>query len=104
MTCRQEIEFSFRAKSRSALLDYVCNRIDENDRDIIEMWDCIGKLLAYVESKQFSSQFQCIQNENEVRENIQNMLKTSKWYCVEHYKDNWKARFSNEKGDADEKE
>lgn len=93
MTCRNEIAFSFKEKSRSDLLDYVCDRIDKNERDIEELWNCIGMTLAYLETKDFSQSFESVTNENYMRENIKNLLKTSQQHCIEHYKDNWLSKF-----------
>lgn len=93
MTCRQEIECNFKEKSRNELLDYVCDRIDTQDTDIEEMWNSVGKVLAYIETKDFSETFESVQNENYIRNKLQKMLTISKSHCVEHYKDNWKAKF-----------
>lgn len=62
MTCRNEIAFSFKEKSRNDLLDYVCGRIDKNERDLEELWNCIGMTLAYLETKDFSQTFENITN------------------------------------------
>lgn len=96
MTCRQEIEYSFREKSRSDLLDYVCNRIDRDEEEMIEMFYCIGKVLAYIETKDFSQNFENNGNETHIRNRILEMLNVPRWYVVEHYKDNWKIRFKEE--------
>lgn len=93
MTCRNEIAFNFKEKSRSDLLDYVCDRIDKNERDIEELWNCIGMTLAYLETKDFSQNFENDGNENYIRENIKDMLKTSQQHCIEHYKQNWVSKF-----------
>ena len=99
MTCRNQISSMFCDKSRSDLLDYVCDRIDSNEKDIQEMWDCIGKVLAYLETKDFSECFESVNNEKYIREKIKKMLKTTKWYCVEFYRENWANRLKEEKND-----
>lgn len=93
MTCRNEISAMFKEKSRNELLDYVCNRIDENERNIEELWNCIGKVLAYIETEDFSKNFDELFDENYLREKIKDMLKTSQQHCIEHYKDNWLSKF-----------
>lgn len=98
MTCRNEIAFSFKEKSRSDLLDYVCDRIDKNERDIEELWNCVGMTLAYIETKDFSQNFENDGNENYIRKQIKNLLKTSQQHCIEHYKENWLSKFKS-KGD-----
>ena len=92
MTCRNEIGAMFGEKSRSDLLDYVCDRIDKNERDIEELWNCIGITLAYLETKDFSQTFESVTNENYVREKIKDLLKTSQQHCIEHYKQNWLSK------------
>ena len=93
MTCRDEIAFSFKEKSRNDLLDYVCDRIDKNERDLKELWNCIGMTLAYLETKDFSQTFESITNEKYIREQIKNLLKTSQQHCIKHYKENWLSKF-----------
>ena len=95
MTCRNEIGAMFNEKSRSDLLDYVCERIDKNERDIEELWNCIGMTLAYLETKDFSQTFESVTNENYMREQIKDLLKTSQQHCIEHYKDNWLSKFKS---------
>lgn len=95
MTCRNEITFSFKEKSRSDLLDYVCDRIDKNEQNLVELWNCIGMTLAYLETQDFSETFESINNENYMREKIKDMLKTSQQHCIEHYKENWVNKFKN---------
>ncbi len=93
MTCRNEIAFGFKEKSRNDLLDYVCDRIDKNERDLEELWNCIGMTLAYLETKNFSQTFENIANEIYIREQIKNLLKTNQQHCIEHYKENWLSKF-----------
>jgi len=93
MTCRNEIAFSFKEKSRNDLLDYVCDRIDKNERDLEELWNCIGLTLAYLETKDFSQAFESTTNENYIRKQIKNLLKTNQQHCIEHYKENWLSKF-----------
>lgn len=95
MTCRNEIAFSFKEKSRNDFLDYVCNRIDKNERDIEELWNCVGMTLAYIETKDFSQNFENDGNENYIRKQIKNLLKTSQQHCIEHYKENWLSKFKS---------
>ena len=95
MTCRNEIGAMFGEKSRSDLLDYVCDRIDKNERDIEELWNCVGMTLAYLETKDFSQNFGNDGNENYIREQIKDLLKTSQQHCIEHYKDNWLSKFKS---------
>lgn len=102
MTCRNEIAFSFREKSRNDLLDYVCNKIDENERGLEELWNCIGKTLAYLETKDFSQNFENAMNENYMREKIKDLLKTSQQHCIEYYKDNWLNKFKSKVGEDNE--
>jgi len=97
MTCRNEIAFSFKEKSRNDLLDYVCDRIDKNERDLEELWNCIGMTLAYLETKDFSQTFESITNENYIREEIKNLLKTNQQHCIEHYKENWLNKFKKQR-------
>lgn len=96
MTCRNEISAMFGEKPRSDLLDYVCNRIDEDEIEIEEMWNCIGKLLAYIETKDFSQTFENVTNEIYIKNKIKEMLKIKKWYCIEHYKENWKSKLESQ--------
>lgn len=93
MTCRNEIAFNFKEKSRNDLLDYVCDRIDKNERDLEELWNCIGMTLAYLETKDFSQAFESIINENYIKKQIKNLLKTNQQHCIEHYKENWLSKF-----------
>jgi len=102
MTCRNEIAFSFKEKSRNDLLDYVCNRIDENERGLEELWNCIGMTLAYLETKDFSQTFENVRNENYMREKIKDLLKTSQQHCIEYYKDNWLSKFKSKVGEDNE--
>lgn len=95
MTCRNEIGAMFSEKSRSDLLDYVCDRIDKNEQNLVELWNCIGMTLAYLETKNFSQNFENDGNENYIRENIKDLLKTSQQHCIEHYKENWVNKFKN---------
>ena len=95
MTCRNEIAFSFKEKSRNDLLDYACDRIDKNKRDLEELWNCIGMTLAYLETKDFSQNFENDGNENYIREQIKDLLKTSQQHCIEHYKENWLSKFES---------
>ena len=95
MACRNEIAFSFKEKSRNDLLDYVCDRIDKNERDLEELWNCIGMTLAYLETKDFSQTFESITNENYIRKQIKNLLKTNQQHCIEHYKENWLNKFKS---------
>lgn len=95
MTCRNEIAFRFKEKSRNDLLDYACDRIDKNERDLEELWNCIGMTLAYLKTKDFSQTFESITNENYIREQIENLLKTNQQHCIEHYKENWLSKFKN---------
>lgn len=95
MICRNEIGAMFNEKSRSDLLDYVCDRIDKSERDIEELWNCIGMTLAYLETKDFSQNFESVTNENYMRCQIKDLLKTSQQHCIEHYKDNWLSKFKS---------
>lgn len=95
MTCRNEIAFSFKEKSRNDLLDYVCDRIDKNERNLEELWNCIGMTLAYLETKDFSQNFENDGNENYIRKQIKNLLITSQQHCIKHYKENWLSKFKS---------